>query len=193
MSRYIVFDLEMCRVPYGELRRQFGSSSELIQIGAVMLDDSYEVIDTFMTFVRPEYGFVDSFIEKLTGITGENVADAPFAAEAITSFFEWIPEDSVLVSWSENDIDQIYREIDGKGIEINGTDDLFDRWIDCQEEFGEKMNSERCYNLSEALNITAIYYDEGEHDALVDARNTAMLFKKIRTESKLQLSPYLIN
>ena len=43
MSSYVVVDLEMCRVPKGMIREMFGSGNELIQIGAVLLDDSLEM------------------------------------------------------------------------------------------------------------------------------------------------------
>ena len=38
MGKYVVYDLEMCKVPKGEKREEFGCRQELIQIGAVMLD-----------------------------------------------------------------------------------------------------------------------------------------------------------
>ena len=56
-----------------------------------------------------------------------------------------------------------------------------------------KMNTARQYMLSEALIIAAIDdYSDGAHDALVDAINTAMLFKKIMLDKDFTLSPYLI-
>ena len=48
MSKYVVYDLEMCKVPKGTKREEFGSRQELIQIGAVMLDEEYKTVDTFM-------------------------------------------------------------------------------------------------------------------------------------------------
>lgn len=74
MSKYVVYDLEMCKVPKGEKREEFGSRQELIQIGAVLLDEEFKTIDTFMTYVAPRFGFVDSFIEKLTGITPAKIS-----------------------------------------------------------------------------------------------------------------------
>lgn len=192
MSKYIVFDLEMCKVPYGEKRKIFGHSTELIQIGAVKLNDSYEIEDTYVTYVHPEFGFVDDYIEKLTGITKQNVINAPSAAKTIQSFFEWVTNDAVLVAWSENDIKQLYAEISGKSIDATSFEGMLENWIDCQQLFGQKMYSERRYKLSEALNMCAIDYEDGEHDGLVDAKNTAALFKKIQTEDELQLSPYLV-
>lgn len=52
------------------------------------------------------------------------------------------------------------------------------------------MKNKKCYKLSEALAIADIESDIGEHDALIDAKNTALLFKKIEREEVLRLNPY---
>jgi inhibitor of KinA sporulation pathway (predicted exonuclease) len=65
-------------------------------------------------------------------------------------------------------------------------------WIDCQEIFADRMDSDRCFSLSEALVLANIDYDEGAHDALVDARNTALLFEKVECAEEFTLSPYFI-
>ena len=59
--------------------------------------------------------------------------------------------------------------------------------------FGNKLNTNKKYKLSEALSIADICYDDGAHDALIDARNTARLFAKIQSEEELKLSPYFIS
>lgn len=192
MGKYVVYDLEMCKVPKGEKREEFGFRQELIQIGAVMLDEEFNMVDTFMTYVAPRYGFVDSFIEKLTGITPANTKDAPSTEEALNAFLDWIPDDAVLVSWSENDPIQIYHEIDGKHIEIPRLEALLDDSLDCQWEFEEKIDATRAYALSDALSITGIDCNGGAHDALIDARNTALLFAKINLEPELQMSKYYL-
>ena len=195
MSKYIVYDLEMCRVPKGEMRDAFGSGTELIQIGAVMLDESYETVDSFVTFVKPRFGAVDGFIERLTGISQADVESAPSTEEALEAFLEWMPEDAVMVSWSDSDINQIYAELDGKEIDcidVDRLEDLLYDSIDCQLEFDERIGSQRCYGLANALSITGIDCDVDIHDALVDAKNTALLFKKLKTEKELQMSSYYL-
>lgn len=192
MSKYVIVDLEMCHVPKGIMRDAFGAASELIEIGAVLVGEDYKIEDTFMTYVRPEFGSVDTFIEELTGISQKDVENAPSTKDALAAFCGWLPDDAVLMSWSYTDEDQLIDEIDGKDLDFPRLEDAFDEWVDCQEMFAEKMNTDRSYKLSEALNLTAIPYDEGEHDALVDAKNTALLFIKMQTESELGLSPYLI-
>lgn len=193
MSKHVVYDLEMCRVPRGEKRDAFGSRQELIQIGAVLLDEGYEITDSFVTFVHPRFGELDEFIEKLTGITASDLADAPSTEDAIESFLEWMPEDAVMVSWSESDIYQLYHEIDGKGIDSPRLEDLLEASIDCQYVFEQKINSNRTYGLAEALSITGIDCDDRIHDALSDAKNTALLFSKIMTEPVLTMSKYYLS
>lgn len=193
MSKYVIVDLEMCNVPKGIKRDTYNWRNEVIQIGAVVVDESLNITDEFMTLVSPEFGVVDNFIEKLTGISRKDVQGAPRFKEAIEKFVGWLPNDAILVSWSENDENQIRKELEAKGITIDGIDNFLDNWIDCQKTFGEKMNAQKNYKLSEALIIADIDYDEGEHDALVDAKNTAQLFIKMEREPVLVLNPYYSN
>lgn len=187
MSKYVIVDLEMCKVPKGVKREKFKSAYEIIEIGAVLLDDTYEVVDKFKTYVSPEYGEVDQSIQKLTGITKADTIDAPTIEEALELFTEWLPEDVILVSWSDNDEKQIQKEIELKNLEISKYKTRLINWEDCQKTFSKKMNSPKKYKLSEALIIADIDYDEHIHDGLVDAENTAMLFAKMKREPKLKL------
>ena len=187
MSKYVIVDLEMCKVPKWMKKNEYHYGMELIQIGAVLVDEALEVTERFNTYVKPQYGMVDRFIQNLTGITRKDTDNAPTTMEALKMFVEWIPEDAILVSWSDNDEKQIRKEVEAKGIQISGLDELLDSWIDCQQTFAEKMSREKHYNLTEALNLTGIDYEDGAHDALVDAYNTALLFVKMEKEPKLQL------
>lgn len=193
MSKYIVLDLEMCRIPKGIKHETFKSSRELIQIGAVELNESYQITKTFMTYVKPEFGILDSTICRLTGISDHDTQFAPIAKDALNAFLNWLPEDAVLVTWSVNDINQIDDELYFKNIDLPDLYDYLDNYIDCQVLFSEKMNRDKLYNLKEALSIANVDYDTNIHDALVDAKNTALLFSKIQTEDRLVLSPYYIS
>ena len=190
MCKYAVVDLEMCKVPYGVRKDKFRWGRETIQIGAVLLNESLEVVDEFVTYVAPQYGFIDTFINNLTGISREDVAKAPEMKEALQVFAEWLPENTKIVSWSNSDEVQIRHEIEAKSIFIDGFDELLDNWIDCQKTFAERMNNQRCYKLSEALVAADIIYEDGAHDGLVDAYNTALLFAKMERELELVLNPY---
>lgn len=187
MSKYVIVDLEMCHVPRGEKRELFGSSREIIEIGAVLLNNTYKITSKFKTYVSPEYGELNQYIQDLTGITQADINGAPSIKEALEAFLNWLPEDAVLVSWSDNDKFQVRMEIENKNLDIPRFEKYLDSWEDCQETFSEKMNTAKCYKLSDALIIADIDYDVNIHDGLVDAENTAMLFAKMKKESKLKL------
>lgn len=191
MSNYVVIDLEMCRVNHTVRNSTYPCKTEIIQIGAVLLDDSYGIKDRFMTHVRPEYGTVDTYIQKLTGISRQDTDPAPGLAEALGAFSAWLPEDAILITWSENDTKQLLGEMAGKGIKCGKLEKIAAEYIDSQILFAEKMNNSlRKYRLSEALTIADIEYEDGAHDALVDACNTALLFSKMQKEETLVLNPY---
>lgn len=190
MCKYVVVDLEMCRVPSGRRTDKFHWKNETIQIGAILLDENLEVVDDFVTYVAPQYGFIDDYINKLTGISRGDLVNAPSFKEALTKFVEWIPHDSKVVSWSDNDKRQICREIEAKDVIISRMEDILEEWIDCQKIFGDRMNSTRCYKLSEALVAADITYEDGAHDGKVDAYNAALLFAKMKREPELRLNTY---
>ena len=87
---HIVIDLEMNPVnkTFKDVRRY--TTDEVIEIGAVKLDDDYKQVDEFQCYVRPQYGEITKHITKLTGITQETVADKPLFPEAFQNFMDWI-------------------------------------------------------------------------------------------------------
>lgn len=192
MSKYAIVDLEMCKVPKAMRNAKYHWASETIQIGAVLVDENLEIVDEFNTYVHPEYGAIDGFIRRLTGITQYDIKDACTMKEALQQFAEWVPKDAVCVSWSDTDEHQIRHEMQGKDIENSKLDELLDNWQDCQKTFGERMNSNRAYSLAEALIAADIIYDDNAHNGLVDAKNTAMLFIKMMREPELVLNEYYV-
>ena len=193
MNNYVVIDLEMCNTYKSIMNSKMNYKQELIQIGAVSLDENYNVIDSFVTYVSPEFGTVDGYIKQLTGISKEDTKNAHSSKEALESFVSWLPEDAQIVAWSRNDEKQIRSELHRKHFDIPELRETFGTWIDCQQMFGRKLNTNKKYKLFEALSIADICYDDGMHDALVDARNTARLFAKIKSGEEFELSPYFIS
>ncbi len=189
MSRYVVVDLEMCRVS-NDMRKKFNVKQEIIQIGAVLLDEEYKVIDKFSSYVKPYFGKIDPFIQKLTGISNDNIKNASDIQTVLGKFFRWLPCDAVPVSWSNSDRKQLLSETFEKNLVIPDLEDVVEVWTDCQKEFGEKLDSRKCYSLEEALVATDIITEGQAHDGLIDAYNTALLFSKIRTEEEFKLNPY---
>ena len=86
--KYIIVDLEMN--PLGsEFKKDWETCrNEIVEIGAVVLDEQYNEIGHFMTLVKPQMNAViEGRIEKLTGITTKSVECAPCFKEAAEMFF----------------------------------------------------------------------------------------------------------
>lgn len=192
MSNYAVVDLEMCKVPRAKRTDEYPYRNEIIQVGVILLDDKFDIVDEFKSYVSPDNGVVDTYIQNLTGITAENVANAPKLADVLSQLVKWLPDDTIMIEWSDNDEKQLRLEIEAKQLPEIKFEVLLREWVDCQKLFGDKLGTDKVYRLSEALNISDICYDDGAHDALVDARNTARLFRKIKTEVELKLNPYYV-
>ncbi len=189
MDYYVVVDLEMCKVPKANKTESFRWKQETIQIGAVLVDSKYEIVDRFNTMVAPEFGYLDHFVKGLTGIKPTDIIGAPKMEEAMKMFTDWIPDGDVrIVSWSDSDEKQFRHEMEGKNIENAKMEALLDSWIDCQVTFSEKMGARNRYTLREALIAADIIQEGSEHDGLTDAYNTAILFIKMETEEEFKLN-----
>lgn len=192
MCYYVVVDLEMCRVPKAQ-RKLYRYKNEIIQIGAALMDSDLNVIDTFSEYVKPEYGFLDSFISKLTGITVKDLENARSLEEVLDSFMNWLPQDDVVVpiSWSNSDEMQFRHELGEKNTSVdNRFNQMLFNWIDCQPQFSRKMKMKKRYSLEEALIATDICTDGRAHNGMVDAYNTALLYAKMQREDELVLNEY---
>ena len=189
MGQYVVLDLEMCWVSKANRRKDYYHANEIIEIGAVLLNEDFDIVDEYKSYVMPQYGKLTSFITSLTGITIADIKDAPRFKDAIDSFTSWIPKDAILVTWSDNDTNQLRYENSMKGIPNALIEKICDNAIDCQKLFGEKIHISRPYKLEEALIISDVLQEGRLHDGLDDAKNTAVLFKKLMQNKELEFHP----
>lgn len=193
MEKYVVIDLEMCRVGAAAKKRGYRFSHEIIQIGAVLLDENYQYEDQFATFVRPDYGQIDSFIRKLTGISQKQVEDAPDFKKAMDKFLEWIGDREVrIMSWSDTDRAQIRKEMEQKKYPNAGLVYLLETWIDYQKVFMERFEFTKSIALKDALMMTDLDQEGREHDGLTDAINTAHMITKLENDPDYTLPRELI-
>lgn len=192
---HLVIDLEMCNVPKTYMR-DYRYSNEIIQIGAVLLDENYERIATFNQYVCPEYGVLDSFIEKLTGIHNSDIKDAPGIKEVLERLIDWIGDREYKVyAWSKSDIIQLKHEVKAKNIKNDRIRYLLDerRWIDYQSVFSRRYRLGRAYSLEEALLCAKIVPEGQFHCGLDDALNTANLIKMLETNPDYEIIRYDIS
>jgi len=173
-KRHIILDFEFNPInkKYGEER--LIAHNEIIQIGAVMLDENYKMISSFSVNVKPKYNdHIVKKVAKLTGITDADVENAPHFEEALQMLVYWIgADDNVHVySWSLSDLDQLEDECYLKNIHFPG---CFENWVDFQREFGELIHYNQQMSLKNAVAAVGTRFVP-THSALSDALATAEL------------------
>lgn len=181
---YLIVDFEMCMVKGSNKKKMCGEKHEIIQIGAVMINAKQQIVDEFSSYVKPEYGKIDSFIEGLTGIGQESIEDAPNLRAALMHLVMWVANREVTVlSWSDSDYYQLQKEMRIKKIKHHKIQDWLDGWVDFQRSFDKMLGLKNQYALEDALHISRIQSIGRAHDGLCDAYNTARLFIKLHRQN----------
>lgn len=193
MEQYLVIDLEFCRTDKHSAKlAKYYVPHEVIQIGAVILNEENEVVDSFKSYVHPMYGMPDEKVTELTGITAEDLKDAPLLQKALASMADWIGGREVIAaSWSQTDYRQLSDEMSQKHIRNRTIERLFDNWVDLQKAYTNMVGSSQAISLEKAMNASSVEVDGRLHDGAVDAFNTAKLISSIRKkeDSTIEIKP----
>ena len=90
---YLVIDLEMCKVPKDYRNKNYKYASEIIQIGAVLLDERYRRRDEICLYVHPEHGVIDNFIANMTGIKNRQIPPSTMSIPTTPTIISkvWLP------------------------------------------------------------------------------------------------------
>lgn len=179
----IFIDLEMNPIKRERLTSGGYLNNEIIEIGAVMLDENDNEISSFDEYVRPvKNEYIADRIARLTGITTRTVARAATLPEVIEQFIRWSGEDYQVYSWSDSDIQQITKETEAKGLSCERLKNLVDpsNWIDYQIQYMNLFGYERLMSLRDAISIAGLEFQGRAHGALADARNTAHLYRECK-------------
>lgn len=177
--KHIMIDLEMNKIEKRwDENKKLKLSSELIEIGAVKMDDKFEVIDKYQTYVSPEFGKLDGKIIALTGITDDKLEGAPDFFHAMDDFAVWIgDEKTTFYSWSMSDLRQFQNEAAFKGYEGIIVKRMEKDWVDFQSEYSRLLRIEKKIKLKQAVQAADYEFTGAEHTALADAVNTAEILR----------------
>ena len=194
--KYIVVDLEMNAIDKINKKERLICATEVIEIGAVMLDEEYRELSSFKALVKPQYSpQIWKKFEELTGITTSMVASAPFFEKAFNDFAEWCfnggkseevtedkdKEEFIVYAWSVSDHQQLSREIKLKKIDVTEKmEQVLSSFEDFQYKFTKALKIEKALSLEQAVDYAGLDFEGRKHDALCDARNTAELLKMVK-------------
>ena len=156
---------------------------EIIQIGAVRLNDDWTPGEEFQIDVKPVYFRKMHYkVKKLTGIGTERLSDAPGFKEALAKFRDFCGDDCTFLTWGYDD-----KGIMEQNIIIHDLDwDWIAGWVNLQLIYNLQTGGDRNQKaLSTAMEHFGIEQTRVAHDALGDAYNTALVCSRLDMESGL--------
>ncbi len=183
----IFIDLEMNMVSQKNTELRAALPHEIIEIGAVKLDESCRVIDRFRSYVRPRHNTsVHWTVAKLTGITSAELKKADYLEDVMPRFVEWAgTNESVrLYAWSNSDQAQVERECSYKKLWTPAMRSVFSHWTDFQKVFSRMVGYRNGMSLSRAVEYMGLDFAGDKHDALSDAENCARLLALMQDEEE---------
>lgn len=177
--RYIFVDFEMNPIEYHHKEARKICRQEIIEIGAVKLDEQYKEIDCYKRYVKPEFSQeITKKYAALTGITTHMVSQEATFNEVILDFISWCgEEDYVIYAWSGNDLSQLNQEMKLKKTQVEkALLYAIKNWHDFQREFCDLLGFYKPISLQTAVSSIGNEFSGQMHDALWDARNTAAIY-----------------
>ena len=184
--RYIMFDMEWNYAPSPEcvVVRPVPLKGEIIEIGAVMLDENLAEVGTFKSYVRPKYyKRLQKRISLLTGITKEQLDGAPRFGEVFSSFIEWCGEDACLFTWGSDDMQMLRDNMSFFKLD----EAMLPPHYDLQVIYSYETSGEYAqHSLHAALENYGIEEELEAHDALNDAIYTARVARKLDMKRGLE-------
>lgn len=100
---YVIMDLEWNN-SYNKYKKCF--VNEILEIGAVMVDEELEVIDTFSVIIKSQLiKKLSGRVKNLTHITNEDMCSGVTFQRAVSDFSKWIGKrNCIFLSWGNSDI-----------------------------------------------------------------------------------------
>ncbi len=176
--QYIVLDMEWNQAisPKQIVREPVLLTGEIVQIGAVKLDEHFNMTDTFKIMVTPQhYTKMHYRVAQLTKLKTDDLRSGVPFPEAMARFFDFCGGDCAILTWGPDDIPMLRLNMQLHGMETESLPKSYN----IQPIFDSQITKEnRQCSLSYALEkVGEVPFDA--HDALNDAKSTALLCRHI--------------
>lgn len=179
---YIVFDLEWNQCPYGKNREVERLPFEIIEIGAVKLNQNREKVDEFHRIIKPVvYKRLHFKTREVVQMDDEKLAGgSPFPA-AVREFLNWCGPESVFATWGNVDLVELQRNMKYYGLLKLLKGPL--HYYDVQKLFSRGFEDGKSRkSLQYGIEFLELDKQEAFHQALADATYTSEVFKHIDWE-----------
>lgn len=179
---YIVLDLEWNQCPTGKNEEIPHFPFEIIEIGAVRLDASHNIIDRFQEVVKPSvYTSLHFKTKEIVALRAIDFETARSFSQVITDFFQWCGDEPKFCTWGPADLTELQRNLAYHQLPSPFPFPLI--YFDIQKIFSilyEDRKSRR--SLEYAVDFLHINKDIPFHSAFSDALYTAQIVSKMAPE-----------
>ena len=161
---------------------------EIIEIGAVKIDEDANVLDTFSIHLRPRiFRCLQHHIAKVTGLTQEDLDKGEPIIQGLRRFMKWCGPDAEFAEWGMDDVPVLKQNL----FLCHLDESRPTVWYDLQQIFlrehprkeGEGMT------LESVVTRLGIPMDRPFHDALSDTLYTADVCRKLDLRAGLAAYP----
>lgn len=178
MKNYIIFDLEATCYNRNNTNdvKPDGFVNEIIEIGALKVNENGDIIDEFSKFLKPKkFPHISNFCNELTTIEQKDIDFADNAKTVLESFCKW-SENCIFVSWGYYDKKQLKRDL-----KINNLDENIintSNHISIKHEYAKWNNlRKKGIGLGRAIKREGLVFEGTAHRGIDDARNILRIFK----------------
>lgn len=182
---YIIMDLEWNNA-YMKSAQKF--VNEIIEIGAVKLDEELNTVSTFSELIHPVLSHkLRSRIKNLTHITNEEVSSGKSFESVMADFENWAGDDCLFLTWGDTDIRTLLTNY--KCFLNKDSLDFVKKYADLQKYCQCFINMENIQQAGLSYAAGCLEIDPEKyphHRALDDSILSAECFKKVFDGEKLQ-------
>ena len=185
---YIVIDLEFNQcynfndgnITVNEPKCPF----EIIQIGAVKMNENFEITDTADFLIKPVvYNRMHPYVQDITGISMDSLEDKLGFKEVYQNFIKFLDNQKIILCvWGESDLNALFRNI-----EYHNLDGRFitKEYINVQALASTHFERPAGIpiGLKNAVLELNLNSDMAFHNAYYDALYTAQIFQLVKTDS----------
>ncbi|MCR4755387.1 MAG: exonuclease domain-containing protein [Lachnospiraceae bacterium] len=183
---YIIFDLEWNQASHGEEDRVEGLPFEIVEIGAVKLNESRDMVSEFSKLIKPQvYKEMHFITSRLVHLQMDELQKGDTFPVVMKEFLDWCGDDCLFCTWGALDLLELQRNMAYYKMEPLSDSPI--KFYDIQKLFSlayEDGKSRKA--LEDAIDMMNIRKDIPFHRAFSDAYYTAKVFDKIEDPNVLE-------
>ena len=187
---YIVFDLEWNQPQDGKHSDERELAFEIIEIGAVKLNEDLKLISKYQQLIRPQvYQEINWRIRKMLALKPGELAKGKHFPKAVREFLEWCGPDPVWCTWGTQDLTELQRNMAYYEMTPLSTEPI--RYMNVQKMYGVMCgNSAQSKALETAVDELQLRKDVPFHRAYSDAYYTGKVLARIPEEIRTECVSY---